>query len=110
MGVYIVNFIFFIDQLWRRHPGEHAAPVPRSLAPPIMRIAVLTAFISALIIILLFFALAVLTACILLIHARLQSPIFWDVVAISTYLIRRHPVHVSARDPRILRSTEILMS
>ena len=89
-GLYIVNFIFFIGI---SYGGAilagilHLFKVP--WRRPIMRIAVLTAFISALI------GPIFIILCIgrfdrlhfLLIHARLQSPIFWDVVAISTYLI-----------------------
>nr|HQU59847.1 polysulfide reductase NrfD [Saprospiraceae bacterium] len=89
-GLYIVNFIFFIGI---SYGGAilagllHLFKVP--WRRPIMRIAGLTAVVSAMI------GPIFIILCIgrfdrlhyLFIHARLQSPIVWDVVAISTYFV-----------------------
>ncbi len=89
-GLYIVNFIFFIGI---SYGGAILAALLHLLKVPwrrpVMRIAALTALISAVI------GPIFIILCIgrfdrlhyLFIYGRLQSPIFWDVVAISTYFV-----------------------
>ncbi len=89
-GIYIVNFVFFIGASYAGAITAgllHLLKVP--WRRPIMRLAIMTAVISAVV------GPVFIILCIgrfdrlhyLFIHARLQSPIIWDVLAISTYLV-----------------------
>ena len=89
-GVYIVNFVFFIGV---SYAGAIVAGILHLLKVPwrrpIIRLAIMLAVISAIV------GPFFIILCIgrfdrlyyLFIHARLQSPIIWDVLAITTYLV-----------------------